>query len=139
MRAAKALKRKLQQQAGTTEELKQKDEALQTITTLLPSAAKILGTVRSTAVGRLKHPKPYHFSIAVRAMHRPARRSVKAGINMRKLICCGAKIISKRQKVGMPKCLGNAKKAFAHRVDGPRRHVHVNHLHMWDEGACKFR
>ena len=112
MRDVKARKRTLQQLAENTKEAKQKDEALQTITTLLPSAAQMLGTVRSTAVGRLKRPKPYHFSIAVRAIHLPARRKVKAGVNVKKLICCGAKIISKRQKVGMPKGLGNAKKVL---------------------------
>ena len=139
MRDVKARKRALQQLAEKTKEAEQKDEALQRITRVLPSAAQMLGTVRSSAVGRLKKTEPDHFTVAVRAMHLPARRKVKAGVDVKKLICCGAKIISKRQKVGMAKCLGNAKKVLAHRVDGPRRHVHVNHLHMWDEVACKFR
>ena len=139
MRDAKARKSALQQLAEKTKEAEQKDEALQRITRVLPSAAQMLGTVRSSAVGRLQKTEPDHFTVAVRAMHLPARRKVKAGVDVKKLICCGAKIISKRQKVGMAKCLGNAKKVLAHRVDGPRRHVHVNHLHMWDEVACKFR
>ena len=52
MRDVKARQRALQQLAEKTKEAEQKDEALQTNTGLLPSVAQMLGTVRSSAVGR---------------------------------------------------------------------------------------
>ena len=108
---------------------------------LVPAAGTLLRNVRVQHIGRKKKLQPSDFLVAVKGCHLKARHSPKLGVDHKRLVCQGHKLVKARQSDGFQECLEAAKRETGEETfrGKKRKHVHANYNHMWDEVACKFK
>lgn len=116
------------------------EASLQTVTSLLPGVASIVGQVGGKPIGRKRpeHLNPNDFKVLVRALHLSPATDIRLGISLRRLICIAARFIEARQQRALQSLLCSSKLALAHATRGAPRIVHLAFCHMWDEVQVKF-
>ena len=88
---------------------------------------------------KLAPPLPKHISVRFK-LPSLSFNNARLGVSHGKLVCGAAKLIRKRQAVGLSASMEAAKIATSVPEGSvKRKHVHTNYNHMWDEVAAKFK
>ena len=122
------------------EKAERKGEIVAAVSSLLPDAAKLVGSTKRTQVGRKKKIEPKDCAVLVRAVHMRAKKKIKVGVDVKKLIKTGARTVLNRQRRGVKRLLENSA-LLLRSPKGPSRRVHTNYCPIWDEvkGKCSWR
>ena len=104
------------------------------IASLLPGAANLVGSQKATAIGRKKDIRPENFAVAVHAAHLPSSTRLAVGVKFKRLQAACARLILRRQQLGLQRLLSNCHAATTQAMEAPGGGIaiHLNYQHVWD-------
>ena len=79
---------------------------------------------------RMANVKPADFALATRAMHLNYKVQANVGVNLRKLLCAGARALRGRQRQGVKRFFDGSARAHHQHDEGKHRQVHVSYSHL---------
>ena len=83
--------------------------------------------------------KPADIALATRAMHLNYKVQANVGVELRKLLCAGARAVRGRQRQGVKRFFDGSARALHQHDEGKHRQVHVSYSHLWEQVRAKFR
>lgn len=135
VRAGKQVARALAKEKESKAKLEVAQGALNTVCTLLPGAAQLVGAPQGPQIGRKKKLEPRDLVLAVRALQLKQNDKVKLGIRLDRLQYAGAQLVLGRQEEGLQRALGALKVALDDQgEDLPTKTAHTTLTHMHDGG-----